>query len=237
MNAENLNDHFHLDRQLDHDVDRVLRGFAQATPPAHMEQRVLAHIERREQQPTATHPSCSSLLALRPRWAFATATLALGLTTIALITHSHHAPHTIASNTPTAPHAPVIADSSAISTIPRSIGSSPRRAIQQHPPRSTTLVPAGNKPEPLDAATCHCDPIALAEASAPSHPAPPIPITGEERRILRLMRAGQYEQLAQLDPRNLEREMARERDDFNAYFQPSEPLPQPDPPQEGTPQP
>ena len=104
---------------------------------------------------------------------------------------------------------------------------------------------------------CDCDPLALADSEAPSHPAPPLPLTAQERLLRRMARPDSPVLLAELDQRARELDIDRLRLEVRQLFatlapsltQPSEsqppqqpettttPDPQPNPIDSSTPEP
>lgn len=71
------------------------------------------------------------------------------------------------------------------------------------------------------------DAQALADLHTPSHPAPPLPLTPQERLFLRILRYGNATQLAELDPVVRAQHDAEETTEFKAFFPDPPPLKQP----------
>jgi hypothetical protein len=71
------------------------------------------------------------------------------------------------------------------------------------------------------------DAQALADLHAPSHPAPPLPLTAQERLFLRMLRYGNATQLAELNPLVRAQQDADETTAFKAFFPDPPPLKQP----------
>jgi streptomycin 6-kinase len=71
------------------------------------------------------------------------------------------------------------------------------------------------------------DAQALADLHAPSHPAPPLPLTPQEKLFLRMLRYGNLTQLAELDPIVRAQRDADETTAFKAFFPDPPPLKQP----------
>jgi hypothetical protein len=78
----------------------------------------------------------------------------------------------------------------------------------------------GASPTPSDAQ-------ALADLHAPSHPAPPLPLTPQEKLFLRMLHYGNATQLAELNPMVRAKQDAAEAADFKAFFPDPPPLQQP----------
>jgi hypothetical protein len=68
------------------------------------------------------------------------------------------------------------------------------------------------------------DAQALADLHAPSHPAPPLPLTPQEKLFLRMIRYGNLTQLAELDPVVRAKQDADETTAFKAFFPDPPPL-------------
>jgi hypothetical protein len=62
---------------------------------------------------------------------------------------------------------------------------------------------------------------------APSHPAPVLPLTAEERALARLARTADPKLLAALSPETQARVEAQEADNYNKFFAPPPAPPQP----------
>jgi hypothetical protein len=67
----------------------------------------------------------------------------------------------------------------------------------------------------------------LADLHAPSHPAPPLPLTPQEKLFLRMLRYGNATQIAELNPIVRAKEDADETAAFKAFFPDPPPLKQP----------
>lgn len=75
--------------------------------------------------------------------------------------------------------------------------------------------------------TTSTDAQLLADLHAPSHPAPPLPLTPQEKLFLRMLHYGNATQLAELDPMVRAKQDAAEAADFKAFFPDPPPLQQP----------
>ena len=91
-------------------------------------------------------------------------------------------------------------------------GFSPRNT---NPTTSAALAPANP------------DAQAIADLRAPSHPAPPLPLTPQEKLFLRMLRYGNLTQLAELDPLVRAQQDADETTAFKSFFPDPPPLKQP----------
>ena len=64
------------------------------------------------------------------------------------------------------------------------------------------------------------DAIALSEMRAPSHPAPEMPLTQQERLMLRIVHGGDPVELAELDPQVRAAQYAQQKAEFKDFFEP-----------------
>jgi hypothetical protein len=195
-------------------IDQVLTALRTTEPPPGLEERVAQRIAARlalsaEARTLTTsplfpaaHPASPSffavilnavkdphiLLAPARRYSVAAAalTLLLALTTITLL--HHRTPATTAHTTPI-----VVAPPSS-----RGLEGAGRQSYHRAP-TGTTALAAEAISNPLPPSAQDLDTIALAETLAPSHPAPPLPLTAQEHLMLVAMRPGQPIQLAELD--------------------------------------
>ena len=91
-------------------------------------------------------------------------------------------------------------------------------------PHSVTVAAQNPTPQTPEEAK------ALDDFQAPSQPAPPLPLTAQERVLVRMLRRGSSIELAQLAPDWLNAFSNREKADFENFFDPP-PLPQLDKPE------
>jgi hypothetical protein len=188
-------------------IDQVLQALRDTQAPDGLEQRVAARLARvaeaRTLNPTTrtgdgVTPSFFSVIVntvktpriwsaeARP-YAFAATTLAVLITFSLISFTSHRKPITIARWNP----------------LPASI--EPQTSIQLTnlaPAQTTAQTRSNKRPQPTSSPTVtptDPDTIALAETLAPSHPAPPMPLTAQEVLLFRATRRGQPIELAELD--------------------------------------
>ena len=76
-------------------------------------------------------------------------------------------------------------------------------------------------------ATTPTDAQLLADLHAPSHPAPPLPLTPQEKLFLGMLRYANTTELAELDPMVRAKQDADETAAFKAFFPDPPPLKQP----------
>jgi hypothetical protein len=209
-------------------INQVLDALRTTEPPTGLEQRIAARLAQAAEarsvtaaQPTTTSPFAVILSAVKdPRILFAPArrypvaaaalTILLALITITLFHHT--APATTARTTP------VIVDPSLSASLNGAVPQSRATTPPSNPAlaaegfsavAATNQVPRGfslGSDAPLQEARFSLPPsaqdpeaIALAETLAPSRPAPPMPLTAQEKLIQAATRPGQPLQLAELD--------------------------------------
>lgn len=204
-------------------IDRVLDALRTTEPPTGLEQRIAARLAQAAEaraQSAATTPSPSYIAVILnavkdPRISLAPAkfytaaafTAIIALTTFTIL---HHRASTNTTQTASDIHAQsrvphlrdgALASKLAISpnaiAIP-SLGYAGRQPLHAASPNNPILVADGASHPPSPSAQ---DPetIALAETLAPSRPAPPMPLTAQEKLIQAATRPGQPIQLAELD--------------------------------------
>ena len=199
-------------------IDQVLDALRATEPPTGLEQRIAARLaQAAEARAASTSPSASAtsyfaviLSAVKdPRISLAHAklftaaalTVVIALTTLTILHHhssttiqSQFIPfraaapaQTLAANTRTPQNStPAATFTPATTQVPRGF------SLGSHSPLQTAgvLTPAPQQ-DP--------DAIALAETLVPSRPAPPMPLTAQEKLIQAATRPGQPIQLAELD--------------------------------------
>jgi hypothetical protein len=170
----------------DQQLDRILNALRDTPPPTGLAARVNAHLLQAAESPTR------STLFVSP-WQITWAGAACAVVLLALLA-THHQPARSGETQ-------VAQGSVARGFSLGSLGSLVAR------PATTQVAPrfsAGSHTAPLkDEGALAPDPdaIALAETLAPSHPAPPLPLTAQEALLLRSTRQGQPIEVAELETR------------------------------------
>jgi hypothetical protein len=192
-------------------IDRALHSLRDTHPPTGLEARVAARLTQAAEARIATRSSIAttsssaSFFALiltlslpkgkAPRIPLTPAPLytvaATALLTITLITISHHhKPQTMATiNTNSDPA--LRAGGPPYTSVGRSPTYTPTTTTRG--PEARSIAPP-TLTQPTDP-----DTLALAETLAPSHPAPPMPLTAQEHLLLLATRQGQPMELAELE--------------------------------------
>jgi len=180
----------HSESYTDQRIDHVLHAFATTATPNGLEQRISARVAQRAAEALEHKPSLFGRLAYTELQPFAIATAALvALAATCLLVFTHTQQHQVVQQ----PY-PVVLPQQQTQPVAVAQTISYRNAavLPEHPTAvavSTTTPPAQDDP----------DAIALAETLAPSHPAPPLPLTSQEALLLRSMRRGQPIEVAELD--------------------------------------
>jgi hypothetical protein len=221
----------------DQSIDQVLHGLRDSQPSAQMEHRILATLEatleHALQNPASVRsPSKGRRLPFlglasptRPIAACAAALAGLVLAAIMLPSREHRlapAPKSSRTNPQLIVSVPSTA-SGATAPAPWKIPSPPQPAPRMRPVQNTNLhatKTATNQDE---------DAVALSEMRAPSFPAPPMPLTQQEKLLLRLVHKGAPEELAMLDPGYRARQQAQSDAEFRNFFDPPKPFGPPKP--------
>jgi hypothetical protein len=214
----------------EHDIDRVLTALRDTQPTAGLEARILQAVEDRTPSRSTwsrwNTPMQWSLAAL----ATAAILLAVTLTAhntqppTSTIAQTGGDPSSPEASSPAkvGPHSPT-------STVAQTWGdpSSPEASspakVGSHSPASTEASPlhatrGGEVAAFAKASTaahlksariptypphkllCDCDPLAMAEMQAPSHPAPEMPLTAQERLLQRVVRHDDPIEVSELEP-------------------------------------
>lgn len=206
-------------------IDHALAALRSAAPPAGMEDRILQRLDAR----AAIHQPTS---ALRSAWFRGAITGALAAITacaaLFFVLHTHHAtaPQTIAAAiAQSAPAAtPVAVNTSSLCNGPTDSGRSHPSGAWMTRTNMTTGVPQTSRSlmrDDWENRTSHRSAHLLPASFAPSHPAPPAPLTAQERALAELVRKANPAMLAALSPAAQQKADAKRQADFDAFFAPS----------------
>jgi hypothetical protein len=212
----------------DHTITRVLNALRDTQPPVGLE----ARIARRLREAADVRASAANrvsyfavilnavkdpriLLGAAPRYTPAGIAVAL-LLLLALIPLPFHRIYHIA----TAVNQPIISPTSRVQTLELPQLQAPQaRPLRPGFIKNPTATPVSFAPQPQLSAA---DQLALDETLAPSQSAPPMPLTAQERVLLRATRRGAPIEVAELDqlrePFLRARAEARERANLSQYI-------------------
>ncbi len=204
-------------------IDKVLAGLRDADAPVGMERRILEALEDQ-----ASVGSRSSWRWLRPMW-LVTAThrvairsLVCGVALAGLfaavsleipaILRLGHAPAQSKMNQVPAGAVPSATPEAVAKRVELPLSGSSARSVRKMNLRSAREIPDSDRDG---------DSVALSEMRAPSHPAPPLPLTEQERLLLRIAHRGDRVELAMLDPMRRAERDAEEGAEFQRFFGPT----------------
>ena len=204
-----MNSQFNTDAR----IDQVLNALRTTEPPTGLEQRIAARLAQAAEARTQTDsaPSCISVIlnavkdpriSLSPAkfYSAAALTVVIALTTLTIL---HRHPSTTTQRNHPFPRSPHRLET--LAANPRTPQIQPRGVHpREPPPRYPEASPSSPIALPISRGfspgpTQDPDAIALAETLAPSRPAPPMPLTAQEKLIQAATRPGQPIQLAELD--------------------------------------
>ena len=227
--------------EIDNTIDRALSALRDAQPRAGLEDRILTSLEHRAAASQPMRFRVSTHLAL---WA---ATSAAILAIASLIILHHQITPTNAVILSEASHRDAQSknpDTAHRATDPEPFSTSnlaiePTHRTAHRLANSSTAMPApcaqsgcpvhdggtavgmsGISQTPTDAQL-------LADLHAPSHPAPPLPLSSQEKLFLHMVRYGNLTELAELNPVVRAQHDDDETADFKAFFPDPPPIPQP----------
>ncbi len=213
---------------IDRNIDRALSGLRDAQPRTGMDGRILTSLKHRTASALPGRLHLATQLAV---WA-ATSAAILAVASLVVL-HRRPEPGQIAYTTQT--HVDSQTQMAAIvgprtgsrpASIERRLSAS-RRPEQRAAKRRSSVIQGAQSPHAVTTVTTDLDAQAVADLHAPSHPAPPLPLTPQEKLFLRLLRYGNATQLAELDPVVRAKQDADETAAFKAFFPDPPPLKQP----------
>jgi hypothetical protein len=222
--------------EIDNTIDRALSALRDAQPRPGSEvlaSRILTSLEHR----TATRPPTrfhfSAHVAL---WTAASAAV-LALASLVILHYRPAASESARSpQTQRQPNTASLTQVQVPAIESPEVSTEPALSAHRHPERSASRRRISvledsqaphSEPHSDALATTPTDAQALADLHAPSHPAPPLPLTPEEKLFMRMLRYGNATQLAELNPIVREQHDAAESAAFKTFFPDPPPLKQP----------
>jgi hypothetical protein len=201
-------------------IEKVMAGLRDSEPPSGMELRIFTAVQKRasERYKASWWQRTSTGMSWRLRGSLLQSGAVLAAIVIVLSARFYRS-----------------GEKSPLS----SITTSPRNLTAAHPaessfPTASATPEAEIKRPALITTTPHQsihvqrvqsiraeDSLALREMMAPSHPAPPMPLTKEEKLLLRVVHKGDPAELAMLDPEVRARLIADSRAEFQKFFEPA----------------
>lgn len=197
-----------MNNQPDDAIDKVLAALRDAAPPEGMESRITSRLEQHAHARPNSH--WRALLAgqsLAAAWFRGAATgAAFALLAVAAILALRHTPAPPPQQTALAPSAAHITPVS-----------EPRTAPCPSPAVLRRTAPAAAHPTLLAQARV--------DTTAPSLPAPALPLTPQERGLVQIARTGDPKTLAAINPETEAKLLAQQSAEFEKFFTPA-PAPQ-----------
>jgi hypothetical protein len=189
-------------------IEKVLAGLKNTQPSVGMESRILRAVQDHAATRSTSWPLWSlRSIATRTLGYGIAATCAVAMILVPLTLRRGHSAKRPATNSTSANslYAPAISP----------------------PPSSVNLSRVRSSERPLKIAKASTvrdeDAVALSDTQAASFPAPPMPLTDQEKLLLRIAHKGDPVQLAMLDPALRARENAEDKAQFQQFFEPSIP--------------
>ncbi len=189
-------------------IDQTLAGLRDTQPPAGMEDRVLHAIQDRASSPSVWR--WWRPLEMRAQswsWGAAAAGIAAVFLSLAVLSAHRRDHNTVESSRQPVP---VKAQPPAVQTAVA------EPAPHAMPVKRIAVRKGTQKTQSLSEE----DAIALSEMRAPSHPAPEMPLTQQERLMLRIVHGGDPVELAELDPQVRAAQYAQQKAEFKDFFEP-----------------
>jgi hypothetical protein len=191
-------------------IEQVLTALRDVETPQGMERRIFEAAQARTLERKG--PTVAALLGARP-WAVAVAGVVL--LSLAASIALHRKNPGLRESAGVIPQPALGAPGRASEAlVTSSEGLRPRDGIPVVHPQSHTR---GAAPKPLSDE----DALALSEMLAPSKPAPPLPLTHQERLLAEAVSRGGPEELSSLRPDVRDREMELSRAEFHDFFEPA----------------
>ena len=235
---------------IDHSINHALTALRDAQPRSGLEGRILANLEHRTIAPQPLRPHFSVHFAL---WTATSAAILAIASLIILHQHTAPTPNGVSASTKHTQNPVILSEASRSDAQPKdpdkvspatNAGPFSTTKLAQHTTLRTTQT-VSSRPErgarsgetcisdhhvcPVpenEGATTPTDAQLLADLHAPSHPAPPLPLTPQEKLFLRMLRYGNATQIAELNPMIRAKQDADETAAFKAFFPDPPPLQQ-----------
>jgi hypothetical protein len=196
-------------------IEKVLGGVRDAEAPVGMERRIVDAVRDR-----AAVGAVRGWLRWRPIWVdtrragWAAGAVAMFVAVVMFYT-MRRAPDLPQRHSVVVEGMPVASSKGAIEDAPRApLNDIGRREVQERLGASRPARRARTE------VTRDGDSVALSEMRAASHPAPPLPLTEQEKLLLRIAHRGDPVELAMLDPMRRAARDVEEQTEFQRFFKP-----------------
>jgi hypothetical protein len=183
-------------------IDQVLAGLGKVEASPGMKRRILANLEE------------SALVSAKgaPRRVWQMVWLGMTVASILIAVAVVHQPGKTSTKVPR---------HEVVSTPPSANGPGTRVQQASHLPVEKILPARGARPAQTVRRISAGDAALLAEMRAPSHPAPEVPLTQEEKLLLRAVRTGDPQVIAMLNPEERARQEAASEAEFQEFVEQS----------------
>ena len=194
------------------EIDRVLQGLGGAEPREGMERRILARLEAEE---------LAGAWWSRPRWAAMGGVVLAGVTVLAVmlpLVHRGRVGVSLQGALPEVTRAPGLKPFAGEAEMG---GVEAPRTLRNDEEQTTRQVAVSRAPAVrVDSHMAGREAAAVQEAdwSVGNHPAPPMPLTEQEKMLLRLAHHSDPAELAKLNSAALEAQSAAEMAEFKEFF-------------------
>jgi hypothetical protein len=193
----------------DASLQTVLAALRTAAPPPGMESRILAAMEQAAMQQAASTPARAPWLQPRRLW-LTTATSLAAIVLLAIVFHPRPTPPQAGTHSPSPTQLPP----QTVRTAPSAIAAATPAQPERRRKSETTGHQAGHRAthDPSRDASLEAD------LHAPSYPAPPAPLTNEEKLLLRVAHHTAPQELASLTPDVRARQDVESKTEFQRFF-------------------
>jgi hypothetical protein len=214
----------------DQSIERVLAGLRDTQAPAQMEQRIVAamHVRMLTAQPSRR----AGRWAVVPLWAFGCGVAVAALVVGAVGIRQGHGP-AVQSERAAVRHSArpaVEPERVQVATSERSPTPLAQRVANDvlgevSMPAATVLEDRGRTAR-TETRPSEADEVALSEMQAPSQPAPPLPLTQQEKWLQRIARAHDPQEMAALNAETRARQDMEAKAEVEKFFEPPPPIAQ-----------
>ncbi|WP_158790542.1 hypothetical protein [Granulicella sp. L60] len=209
-------------KQTDEDIDRLLNALRDTEPLDGMQHRILQHTRHHAPQRASWRTLLTPRLEAHP-WAIALSCAAILASTIYWTAlRPHPAPHELATSKPIA--APITAkelgapSSELGAPSSATASSSPKVGNRDSDPPSITAPRKNKKPTTPNLTNEHQS--SLDQLAAQNHPAPELPLTDQEKLLLRLAHRYDPVEIVALNHPPMASHDAEEKEEVKRFFEP-----------------
>ena len=200
-------------------VDKVIAGLRDAEPATGMEGRILEAVERRalERSEAGWWQRYSNVFRPSPAKLLLCGSALVIVVSLVMNPkiYQHGGLSPLSAGFP-APNAAAVIRTSPIASATSE--QSLRRATSAK--KQNSQVPHVLEAKSVHVVNTDADSLALREMTAASHPAPPLPLTAQEKLLLRVVHKGDPVELAMLNPEVRARQIADSQAEFQKFFVP-----------------